>query len=193
MSTLTRFSAIPYTGPAPTNRDPYVPAEAAKMDARGEELAAEIKTLSQQRGQDLPTFVVDKNDIVDTLRSLKDAGFSLPLDLFGVDYPNREKRFDVVYQLYSLETNERVRLKVPVGEDESVPTSSSVFKGTNWYEREVFDMYGVKFDGHPNLRRILCHESFQGHALRKDKASPRSSRRSTIDSRTSTPTSSASR
>jgi NADH-quinone oxidoreductase subunit C/D len=168
MSTLTKYSAIPYTGPAPTNREPYVPAEAAAMDARGAELAATIPGVEQETGQDLPTFIVPRESIVDTLTSLKSAGYTMPLDLWGVDYPHREKRFDVMYQLYSLDRNERVRLKVRVGEDEPVPTATGVFKGLNWYEREVFDMYGVRFDGHPNLRRILCHEAFHGHALRKD-------------------------
>jgi NADH-quinone oxidoreductase subunit C/D len=168
MSTLTKYSAIPYTGPAPTNREPFVPVDAAKHDARGEELAAQVPNLEQERGQDLPTFVVDKNNIVDVLGSLKSAGFTLPLDLWGVDYPRREKRFDVMYQLYSLDRNERVRLKVPVAEDEQVPTSTGLFKAYDWFEREVFDMYGIRFEGHPNLRRILTHEMFQGHPLRKD-------------------------
>lgn len=171
MSTLTRFSAIPYTGPAPTNRTPYVPAAAAITDARGEEIASKVPGLTQERGQDLPAFIVEKERIVEVLRALHDhpdLRFTMPLDLFGADYPNREKRFEVLYQLYSLQNNERVRLKVRVAENESVPTSIGVFEGYNWYEREVFDMFGVKFDGHPNLRRILTHDYFQGHALRKD-------------------------
>ena len=171
MSTLTRFSPIPYTGPAPTNRQTYLPAEAAAMDARGAEIAARVTALTQETGEDLPTFVVEPAGIAEVLRALHDhpdLRFTLPLDLFGADYPNREKRFDVVYQLYSLQNNERVRLKVRVGEDESVPTSVGVFQGFDWYEREVFDMYGIRFDGHPNLRRILTHENFQGYALRKD-------------------------
>jgi len=168
MSTLTKYSAIPDTGPAPTNREPYVPADAAAMDARGAELAATLPGIEQETGQDLPTLIVPRETIVATLTALKSAGFTMPLDLWGVDYPGRDRRFDVMYQLYSLTKNERVRLKVRVGEDESVPTGTGVFKGLNWYEREVFDMYGVRFDGHPNLRRILTHEAFQGHALRKD-------------------------
>src|SRR6266550_584969 len=168
MSTLTKYSAIPYTGPAPTNREPYVPADVAKHDARGEELAAQLGNAEQEKGQDLPTLVVDKNEIVNVLTNLKAAGFTLPLDLWGVDYPRREKRFDVMYQLYSLDKNERVRLKVPVAENEQVPTSTGLFKAYDWFEREVFDMYGVRFAGHPNLRRILTHEAFQGHPLRKD-------------------------
>ncbi|HEV8435946.1 MAG TPA: NADH dehydrogenase (quinone) subunit D [Thermoanaerobaculia bacterium] len=168
MSTLTKYSAIPYTGPAPTNREPYIPADVEKNDARGAELAAQLANVEQERGQDLPTFVVDKNEIINVLGSLKAAGYTLPLDLWGVDYPHREKRFDVMYQLYSLDRNERVRIKVPVAENEPVPTSTGLFKAYDWFEREVFDMYGVRFDGHPNLRRILTHEMFQGHPLRKD-------------------------
>ncbi|MDQ6800501.1 MAG: NADH-quinone oxidoreductase subunit C, partial [Acidobacteriota bacterium] len=168
MSTLTKFSATPYTGPAPTNRDPYVPTEAAKMDVRGAELAARVGA-GQEPGQDLPTLIVSKERIVETLRTLKnDLEFTLPLDLFGADYPERSKRFDLVYQLYSLANNERVRLKVRVDENESVDSSLPVFKGFDWFEREAWDMYGVRFAGHPNLRRILTHEAFQGHPLRKD-------------------------
>jgi NADH-quinone oxidoreductase subunit C/D len=138
------------------------------MDARGAELAGRLR-VEQERGQDLPTLVVDKERIVEVLRALKhDLRFTLPLDLWAVDYPKREKRFEVMYQLYSLNNNERVRLKVPLGEDETVESSTAVYKGFDWFEREVYDMYGVRFDGHPNLRRILTHEAFQGHALRKD-------------------------
>ncbi|HET7433835.1 MAG TPA: NADH dehydrogenase (quinone) subunit D [Thermoanaerobaculia bacterium] len=171
MSTLTKFSAIPYTGPAPTNREPYIPVEAPAMDARGEAIAARIPGLTQERGQDLPTFYVEREQIIATLRTLRDDAellFDLPLDLFGVDYPRREKRFDVVYQLYSLKNNERIRLKVMVDEGESVATSIGVYGAFNWFERELWDMYGITFEGHPNLRRILTHEAFQGHPLRKD-------------------------
>ena len=174
MSTLTKYSAIPYTGPAPTNRENYVPAEAAATDARGLEIAAKLgnpATLQQETGQDMPTFIVDKSNILDVLTALKtnaDLRFTMPLDLWGADYPGRAKRFDVLYQLYSLQNNERVRLKVQVAEDEPVPSGVKVLKGLNWFEREAWDMYGVRFDGHPNLRRILTHEAFQGHPLRKD-------------------------
>jgi NADH-quinone oxidoreductase subunit C/D len=173
VSTLTKFSAIPYTGPAPTNREPYIPVGVAIADARGDVIAKALQhpAMIQETGQDMASFIVDKDNIVDVLRTLKESdelAFTMPLDLFGVDYPRRDKRFDVIYQLYSLTNNERIRLKVRVGEDEPVPTGTPIFKGLNWYEREVFDMYGVVFDGHPNLRRILTHEAFQGHALRKD-------------------------
>src|SRR6476469_5648062 len=173
MSTLTKFSAIPYTGTTPTNREPYVPAAVEAIDARGAEIASKINSpaMKQEQNQDMPTFLVERGKIVDVLTALRDHAdlkFTLPLDLFGADYPGREQRFDIVYQLYSLENNERVRLKCRSGENDSVPTSVHVYKAFDWFEREVWDMYGVKFEGHPNLRRILTHEMFQGHALRKD-------------------------
>jgi NADH-quinone oxidoreductase subunit C/D len=173
MSTLTKFSAIPYTGPAPTNRNPYIPADVAVHDSRGAALAEKLQhsAMQQETGQDLPTFIVEKSAIVNVLTVLRDhpeLRFTMPLDCWGVDYPRREKRFDVLYQLYSLQNNERIRLKVLVGEDESIDSGINVFKGLDWFEREVWDMFGIRFDGHPNLRRILTHEAFQGHPLRKD-------------------------
>jgi NADH-quinone oxidoreductase subunit C/D len=173
MSTLTKYSPIPYTGPAPTNREAYVPVDAPAADTRGAAIASLLQNpaISQETGQDMPTFLVEREKIVDVLAALKqhdDLKFTMPLDCFGADYPHRERRFDVVYQLYSLQNNERIRLKVQAAEGENVPSSLPVYKGFDWFEREVFDMYGVKFDGHPNLRRILTHDSFQGHALRKD-------------------------
>jgi NADH-quinone oxidoreductase subunit C/D len=173
MSTLTRYSPIPYTGPAPTNRETYVPVDAPAADSRGAAIASILQNpaISQETGQDMPTFLVEREKIVGVLAALKqhnDLKFTMPLDCFGADYPHRERRFDIVYQLYSLQNNERIRLKVQAAEGENVPSSAPVYKGLDWFEREVFDMYGVKFDGHPNLRRILTHDSFQGHALRKD-------------------------
>ena len=174
MSTLTKFSPIPYTGPAPTNRKPYVPANVEAIDARAREIEAKIAApyVRREEGQDLPTFIVDREHIVDVMRKLHgnaDLQFTMPLDLFGVDYPSREEgRFDVVYQLYSLKNSDRVRLKAYVNDGESIPSSYPLFKGFEWFEREAFDMFGIVFDGHPNLRRILTHEAFKGHPLRKD-------------------------
>jgi len=91
------------------------------------------------------------------------------MDICGVDYPARTpKRFDVVYHLLSLRHNFRVRLKVSINEDETIPTVSGVFKAAGWYEREVWDMFGVRFDDHPDLRRILTDYGFEGFPLRKD-------------------------
>ena len=174
MSTMTRFSSVPYTGPAPTNRNPYIPAGVDAINERASQIEALVAApgITREPNQDMPTFLVERDRIVDVLRAFRDheeLTFNLPLDLFGVDYPRREGgRFDVVYQLYSIKNNERVRLKVRTDEGQPVPSSLPVYKGFEWFEREAWDMYGIEFEGHPDLRRILCHEAFQGHALRKD-------------------------
>ena len=92
------------------------------------------------------------------------------MDLTAVDYLNRkDPRFEIVYHLYSLNHNVRLRVKIPVSEDDcSVDSIWSLWKTVNWYEREVWDLYGIKFNGHPDLRRILLYEEFKGHPLRKD-------------------------
>jgi NADH-quinone oxidoreductase subunit C len=94
--------------------------------------------------------------------------FKLLMDLCGVDYPERAQRFEIVYNLLSLTHNLRIRIKVRCGEDEPVPTVTGVFSSANWWEREVWDLFGVMFSGHPDLRRILTDYGFEGHPLRKD-------------------------
>jgi NADH-quinone oxidoreductase subunit C len=94
--------------------------------------------------------------------------FDMLSDLTAVDWPKREKRFDVVMNLYSFAKNERLRLKTHAGDGETVPSMTGVWPTTNWLEREVFDMFGIVFTGHPNLTRILLPEEWQGHPLRKD-------------------------
>jgi len=109
--------------------------------------------------------------IVEALTNLRDNPdfrFSILLDVCGADYPEREKRFDVVYHLLSMTKNLRVRVKVQTDEDTAVPSVTGVFPSADWYERETFDMYGVFFEGHPDLRRILTDYGFHGHPLRKD-------------------------
>lgn len=103
------------------------------------------------------------------LLHLRDTGsFDFLMDICGVDYPNRDKRFDVVYQLYSSKDSSRLRLKAQVGEGESIGTALNAWRGADWFEREAYDMFGIIFEGHPNLRRILTHHQFVGHPLRKD-------------------------
>jgi NADH-quinone oxidoreductase subunit C len=123
------------------------------------------------------TAVVECVAIVDVLRFCRDEadlGFDMLSDLTAVDFlkfPGREDgpRFEVVYHLYSLTHNHRVRLKVRVDEDEAVvPTAVEVWPIANWLEREVWDMFGIRFDGHPDPRRLLMYEEFVGHPLRKD-------------------------
>jgi NADH-quinone oxidoreductase subunit C len=123
------------------------------------------------------TAVVERAGLVDALRFCRDEpalAFDMLTDLTAADYlkfPGREDglRFEVVYQLYSLPHNHRLRLKVRVDEDDAVvPTAVELWPIANWLEREVWDMFGVRFDGHPNLRRLLMYEEFVGHPLRKD-------------------------
>ena len=92
----------------------------------------------------------------------------LLIDICGVDYPERSPRFDVVYNLLSMKRNLRIRVKVGVGEEDQVPTVAGVFPAAGWYEREVWDLYGIFFSEHPDLRRILTDYGFDGHPLRKD-------------------------
>jgi NADH-quinone oxidoreductase subunit C len=102
------------------------------------------------------------------LRDHPDCRFQELIDLCGVDYPDRPLRFDVVYHLLSITRNHRVRLKVQTDEDTAVPSITPVFPVADWFEREAFDMYGIFFSGHPDLRRILTDYGFHGHPLRKD-------------------------
>ncbi len=114
---------------------------------------------------------VPSSAILKVLTFLRDDStcqFRVLIDLCGVDYPDRTPRFDVVYNLLSLTHNQRIRLKVEAAEDLPVPSAAGVHKGAGWFEREAWDMYGIMFDGHPDLRRILTDYGFEGHPLRKD-------------------------
>jgi NADH-quinone oxidoreductase subunit C len=109
--------------------------------------------------------------IIDVLRYLRDAAdldFHQLIDICGSDYPQRAQRFDVVYHLLSMTKNRRVRVKVRTDEDTPVPSVVGVFPAADWFERETFDMYGVFFEGHPDLRRLLTDYGFHGHPMRKD-------------------------
>lgn len=115
------------------------------------------------------TLTVPASRIVEALTQLRDQfGFQQLIDLCGVDYPERVQRFDVVYHLLSLTKNRRIRIKVQTDEDTPVPTVTGVYPCADWFEREAFDMYGIFFEGHPDLRRILTDYGFHGHPLRKD-------------------------
>src|SRR5215813_3329653 len=104
-----------------------------------------------------------------TLRDHPELRLEQLSDLTAVDYLGRTPRFEVVYQLYSISLNHRVRVKVPVPEDQPVvPSAAGIWKAANWAEREAWDMFGIRFTGHPDLRRILMYPEFQGHPLRKD-------------------------
>ena len=109
--------------------------------------------------------------ILKVLKFLRDdtgCKFACLIDICGVDYPGREKRFDVVYHLLSPIQNQRIRVKLETDETGPVPSAVGLFPGANWFEREAYDLYGILFEGHPDLRRLLTDYGFQGHPLRKD-------------------------
>jgi NADH-quinone oxidoreductase subunit C len=117
------------------------------------------------------TVIVGSTSLLDVVGFLKDSdegSFDYCADVTASDWPPREKRFDVIYCLYSTRRRHRVRVKVRAAEDEPVPSVSGVWPAANWLEREVWDMFGVRFTGHPDLRRILMPDSWQGHPQRKD-------------------------
>ena len=117
------------------------------------------------------TLTVDRDRIVDVLKFLHDdevAQFVSIIDISGADYPQREKRFEVVYHLLSPRRNRRIRIKLSTDEETPVASATAVYLGADWFEREIYDLYGVLFIGHPDMRRILTDYGFEGHPLRKD-------------------------
>jgi NADH-quinone oxidoreductase subunit C len=135
-----------------------------------EKFGAGIVESSDALGEN--SIVIDRDKASEIFRALHDDGefaFEFLIDVTGVDWPERRPRFDVVYQLKSMTKNERLRVKIKVNADDAwVPSAYPVWKSADWLERECFDMFGVEFRGHPDLRRILLYDSFIGHPLRKD-------------------------
>ena len=128
-----------------------------------------IKEVIEFRGE--LTAVIQKDALLEVCGFLKDdpdLRYDFLSDVCGVDFPEREKRFEVVYNLYSIPNRWRVRLKINVGESESIPSVTPIWEGANWPEREVFDMLGIEFENHPDLTRILMPDDWVGHPLRKD-------------------------
>ena len=107
-------------------------------------------------------------DVVDFIKNDEACEFRQITDIAGVDFPDRQKRYDVIYHFLSFKHNSRLRIKIIIGEDESIPSITSIFPAANWFEREAFDMYGIQFKDHPDLRRILTDYGFEGYPLRKD-------------------------
>lgn len=127
--------------------------------------------------RDIPEFVVSPQNLLQFERKLKSNGYNMVLDLFGLDLKDNEKlknyagvksRFAVVYQFLKIPQNERIRVITPVPDDMKVPSSYSLYKGVDWFEREAYDLFGIIFEGHPDLRRIFMPEDYEGHPLRKD-------------------------
>jgi NADH-quinone oxidoreductase subunit C len=143
------------------------------LDKLGETIAGALagSVLGHWVANDELTIIATPRDIVKVMTFLRDderCQFWSITDVTAIDWPARERRFDVVYHLLSPKLNVRIRVKIEVGEDTPVPSIISVFPGADWFEREVYDLYGVLFTGHPGMRRILTDYGFEGHPLRKD-------------------------
>ena len=141
----------------------------ADLAALAEQIAAALPGTTAKIAYGELTVAADAGDIVRVLTVLRDDfAFRTLIDICGADWPAREKRFDVVYHLLSLTKNARIRIKIETGEGGAVPSALGVFAGAGWFEREAWDMYGIAFEGHPDLRRLLTDYGFEGHPLRKD-------------------------
>ncbi|MGZ6392217.1 MAG: NADH-quinone oxidoreductase subunit C [Ktedonobacterales bacterium] len=160
----------------PEQPAPFIPADplaAATVTLLRERFPNDVLDVSEHRGE--TTVVLRPESIEQACFALRDAPslrYNFMADLTAVDWPEREPRYDIVYHLLSLETRAVVRLKVRVGDDDTpspeVPTVTTVWPAANFYEREVFDLFGVRFAGHPNLTRIMMPSDWVGHPLRKD-------------------------
>jgi NADH-quinone oxidoreductase subunit C len=144
-----------------------------RLDALGQTIVSALPGAATDHivAFDQLTVAVHAEKIVEVVRFLRDdpgCRFVSLIDVTAVDYPKREKRFDVVYHLLSPTLNTRIRLRAEAGETTQVPSIIEVFPGADWFERETYDLYGVIFTGHPDMRRLLTDYGFDGHPLRKD-------------------------
>ena len=140
----------------------------AALTPLGTEMVAALGVEAQVAYGEL-TLVAPRERVVEVLKALRDQfQFQQCLDVCGADYPDREERFEVVYHLLSLTKNARVRVKVTTDEVQPVPSVIEVYPSAGWFEREAYDMYGMVFEGHPDMRRLLTDYGFEGHPLRKD-------------------------
>jgi NADH-quinone oxidoreductase subunit C len=144
-----------------------VPWESAMVAKLKGQYGSGIRESSTYLGQNY--IVVEPSIVAELLQILRDREqFDYCVDITAVHYPDREKQFDLVWILYSFPRNERIRVKTLIADGESVRSAVSVWATANWLEREVFDMFGIRFDGHPDLKRILLPDGWKGHPLRKD-------------------------
>jgi NADH-quinone oxidoreductase subunit C len=173
--------AVPATPPKPAAAAPAAkpaaapPKPAAPVPAPWDSpMVAKLKQ-SYGSGVEALTYlgqnymVVDRSTIPEILQILRnEEEFDYCVDITAVHYPTREKQFEVVWVLYSFARNERIRVKTQIADGENLPSSVPIWVTANWLEREVFDMFGIKFDGHPDMKRILLPDGWKGHPLRKD-------------------------
>jgi len=140
------------------------------IDKLRQRFGARILDASSLRGEQ--TIILSREHLLEVMGALRgepEFSFDLLVDLTAVDWPERKPRFEVVYHLGSVRLRRRLRVKVGIEADDAVvPSLVNVWKAADWLERECFDMFGIRFDGHPDLRRILMYDSFEGHPLRKD-------------------------
>jgi NADH-quinone oxidoreductase subunit C len=156
----------PVAAKAPVKPDPWT---SPLLDALQKQFPGAISEAVIFRN--MPSLNVAKEHLVAICKFLKSpegGAYTFLTDETAVDYPKREKRFDVIYHLYSFERNDRLRLRVQAGAGEKVPSVTGVWATANWLEREIYDMFGVLYEGHPNLKRILMPDEWAGHPLRKD-------------------------
>jgi NADH-quinone oxidoreductase subunit C len=143
------------------------PWESERVTQLRQQYGSGILEASRYLGQTY--LVVDQTLLPEILRRMRDdEGFDYCVDITAVHYPKREQQFDIVYVLYSFPKNERTRVKTRIKDGEHVPSAVAIWETANWLEREVFDMFGIVFDGHPGLKRILLPDEWKGHPLRKD-------------------------
>ncbi len=146
---------------------PIIASNEGVADALGKALGAAVLDTVEAFGE--ISITVDRKKLADVMEKLRsDHDYQQLVEIAGVDYPDRPERFEVCYHLLSLTKNHRIRIKVTTDEDTPVPTVTHIWEVAGWLEREVFDMYGVLFDGNKDLRRILTDYGFQGHPFRKD-------------------------
>ncbi|TFK76843.1 hypothetical protein BDN72DRAFT_753288 [Pluteus cervinus] len=173
-SSTSKASASPFTESTSPNISLTKYAEASEaLHTFGSYITQCLPKFIQQFSvlKDELTLYVPPSAVVPVLTFLRDHSqcqFKAVMDISGVDFPEREKRFEVVYHLLSVKHNGRIRVKTYAGEADPVPSAVEVFKGADWYEREAWDLYGIFFSNHPDLRRILTDYGFEGHPLRKD-------------------------
>ncbi|KZT06368.1 F420H2 dehydrogenase [Laetiporus sulphureus 93-53] len=170
----SKASESPFQEPTSPNPTVTKYAEASeKLHSYGSYLLQCLPKYIQQFSvlKDELTLYICPSGVIPVLTFLRDHSqcqFKACMDISGVDFPEREKRFEVVYHLLSVKYGGRIRVKTYAGETDPVPSAVPIFRGADWYEREVWDLYGVFFEGHPDLRRILTDYGFEGHPLRKD-------------------------
>jgi len=167
--------AAPPAAPAPPKAAPPKPPAVMALTPLESELATELKRQFGDRvveassyvGQSF--FVVKRDEVISIIEYLKvEANFDYLVDITAVDWPKRVERFDLIYIVYSFALNERIRIKTTIPDGFRPESAVRVHRTANWLEREVFDMFGIEFAGHPDLRRILLPEEWQGHPLRKE-------------------------